>query len=209
MPLKQLTEEQVRTWTRAQKDDWWFKNVFRGDMPQLTIRSGITGFLLGGVLAATALYIAAKTGISIGVGLTSVILAFAIYRIMHDAGIATDFTILENNCTQSIATAAGYMVGPMISSLAAYMLITGKIIPWPHMIAWMCVVAILGVLIAFPLKRRFINDEQLPFPEGRASGVVLDALYTGAAARACSRRSCLPSPLFSPVSTRPSSATAG
>jgi len=74
------------------------------------------------------------------------------------------------------------MVAPMISSLAAYMLVTGKIIPWQHMIAWMCVVAILGVLLAFPLKRRFINEEQLPFPEGRASGVVLDALYTGAAA---------------------------
>ena len=181
MALKQLSEEQVRTWTRTQKDEWWFKNVFRGDMPQLTIRSGITGFLLGGVLAATALYIAAKTGIGIGVGLTSVILAFALYRIMHGTGIAADFTILENNCTQSIATAAGYMVSPMISSLAAYMLVTGKIIPWPHMIAWMCVVSIIGVLLAFPRKRRFINEDQLPVPEGRASGVVLDALYTGGA----------------------------
>ena len=182
MALLQLSDEQVRTWTRAQKDEWWFHNVFRGDMPQLTIRSGITGALLGAVLAATALYIAAKTGITIGVGLTSVILAFALYRLMHDAGIGKDFTILENNCTQSIATAAGYMVSPMISSLAAYMLVTERIIPWPHMIAWMCVVAILGVLLAFPLKRRFVNDEQLPFPEGRASGVVLDALYTGHAA---------------------------
>ena len=181
MALLHLSQEQIKTWTRSQKDEWWFKNVFRGDMPQLTIRSAITGFLLGGVLAATALYIAAKTGITIGVGLTSVILAFALYRIMHGAGIATDFTILENNCTQSIATAAGYMVSPMISSLAAYMLITGKIIPWQHMIAWMCVVSIIGVLLAFPLKRRFINEEQLPFPEGRASGVVLDALYTGGA----------------------------
>ncbi len=181
MALLQLEEEQVRTWTRAQKDEWWFRNVFRGDMPQLTIRSAITGFLLGGVLAATAMYIGAKTGISIGVGLTAVILAFAIYRIMASAGFAKDFTILENNCTQSIATAAGYMIGPMISSLAAYMLVTGRIIPWWHMIIWMCIVSIIGVLLAFPMKRRFINDDQLPFPEGRASGVVLDALYTGAA----------------------------
>ena len=37
------------------------------------------------------------------------------------------------------------------------------------MIAWMCVVSILGVLLAFPMKRRFINEEQLPFPEGRAA----------------------------------------
>ena len=182
MALLQLTEDQIRTWTRTQKDTWWFQNVFRGDMPQLTIRSGVTGFLLGGVLAATALYIAAKTGITIGVGLTSVILAFALYRIMHGVGMAADFTILENNCTQSIATAAGYMVSPMVSSLAAYMLVTGRIIPWHQMIAWMCVVSIIGVLLAFPMKRRFINEDQLPFPEGRASGVVLDALYTGAAA---------------------------
>ena len=181
MAIKQLTEEQVRTWTREQKDEWWLKNVFRGDMPQLTIRSALTGALLGAVLAATALYIGAKTGITIGVGLTSVILAFALYRAMNRAGFASDFTILENNCTQSIATAAGYMVSPMISSLAAYMLVTGQIIPWWHMVVWMCVISIIGVLLAFPMKRRFINEEQLPFPEGRASGVVLDALYTGAA----------------------------
>ena len=182
MAIQHLSEEQIRTWTREQKDRWWLENVFRGEMPQLTIRSAITGFLLGGILAATALYIAGKTGITIGVGLTSVILAFAIYRIMNSMGFAQDFTILENNCTQSIATAAGYMVAPMISSLAAYMLVTGRIIDPVHMVAWMVVCSILGVLIAFPMKRRFINEEQLPFPEGRAAGVVLDALYTGAAA---------------------------
>ena len=181
MALLQLTEEQTRLWNRSQKDEWWFKNVFRGDMPQLTLRSGLTGFVLGGVLAATALYIGAKTGIGIGVGLTSVILAFAFFRLLHGAGLAPDMTILENNCTQSIATAAGYMTQPLISSLAAYMLVTGIVIPWWQMMVWLIVIALIGVLVAFPMKRRFINDEQLPFPEGRASGVVLDALYTGAA----------------------------
>jgi len=151
MALIQLQEEQIRTWTRAQKDEWWFRNVYRGAMPQLTFRSAATGFLLGGVLAATALYIGAKTGISIGVGLTSVILAFALYRIMHGAGLAQDFTILENNCTQSIATAAGYMMTPLISSLGAYMLVTGKTIPWWHMVVWMCVVSIIGVLVTMAL----------------------------------------------------------
>jgi len=181
LAILHLTDEQIRTWTREQKDRWWLENVYRGDMPQLTLRSAATGFILGGVLAATALYIAGKTGIGIGVGLTSVILAFAIYRGLASAGIATDFTILENNCTQSIATAAGYMTQPLISALAAYMLVTQKIVPAWDMIIWMIVIALLGVLLAFPLKRRFINEEQMPFPEGRAAGVVLDALYTGGA----------------------------
>ena len=182
MALQQLSEEQIRTWTRAQKDEWWFRNVYRGNIPQLTVRSGLTGFLLGGVLASTALYIAAKTGVAIGVGLTSVILSFAIFRILHSVGLGKDLTILENNCTQSIAAAAGYMTTPLVASLTAYMLVTGRIIPWWQMLVWMVTVATLGVLVAFPLKRRFINQDQLPFPEGRACGVVLDALYTGGAA---------------------------
>ena len=181
MAIQHLSDEQIRDWSRAQKDQWWFTNVFRGEMPQLTLRSALTGFLLGGVLSATALYIVGKTGITIGVGLTSVILSFAIFRILHGAGLAADYTILENNCTQSIATAAGYMVAPLGSALAAYMLVTGHIPHWWQMMAWMIVCSILGVLIAFPMKRRFINEEQLPFPEGRACGVVLDALYTGSA----------------------------
>jgi OPT family oligopeptide transporter len=182
MALQELSDEQIRTWSRAKKDDWWFKNVYRGNVPQLTIRSGVTGFFLGSVLAATALYIGGKTGIGLGVGLTSVMLSFAIFRSLHAAGLSRDFTILENNCTQSIATAAGYMTQPLIASLAAYMLVTGRIIPWWQMLVWMVTVAILGVLVAFPLKRRFINQDQLPFPEGRACGVVLDALYTGGVA---------------------------
>ncbi|MCK6599384.1 MAG: OPT/YSL family transporter, partial [Bdellovibrionaceae bacterium] len=43
---------------------------------------------------------------------------------------------------------------------------------------WIVILSILGVLFAFPLKKRYINDEQLPFPEGRASGIVLDSLHT-------------------------------
>jgi uncharacterized oligopeptide transporter (OPT) family protein len=180
MALQHLTDEQIATWTRAQKDEWWFKNIFRGDMAQLTLRSGFTGFLLGGILSATGLYIGAKTGIAIGVGLTSVILAFALFRALHAAGFAQDYTILENNCTQSIATAAGYVATPLFSSLAAYMLVTGIIPPWWQLVVWIFVVALIGVLLAFPLKRRFINEDQAPFPEGRACGVVLDSLYHGA-----------------------------
>lgn len=181
MAIQHLSEEQISQWSRTQKDRWWRDNIYRGDMAQLTLRSGLTGFALGGILAATGLYIGAKTGIGIGVGLTSVILAFALFRLLHGAGIGSDCTILENNCTQSIATAAGYVVTPLYSSLAAYMMISGVVIPWWQMMVWMVVISIIGVLIAFPMKRRFINEDQLPFPEGRAAGVVLDSLYTGSA----------------------------
>lgn len=178
MALVQLDPEQVRRMTLEEKDEWWLKNVFKGDMPQLTLRAAITGMMIGGVLSLTNLYVGAKTGWTLGVGITSVILAFALYKVLAAVGLAREFTILENNAMQSIATAAGYMTAPMISSLAAYMMVTQSIVPpWTTWV-WIIFIALLGVLFAFPLKRRFINDEQHPFPEGRAAGIVMDALHT-------------------------------
>jgi OPT family oligopeptide transporter len=179
MAIPHLTEEQIHTWTREQKDRWWLENVFRGDMAQLTIRSALTGFFLGGILSATNLYVSAKTGITLGVGLTSVILAFAMFKLLSAVRLAKDFTILENNAMQSIATAAGYMTVPLMSSFTAYFWKTNEVAPWWQLLLFNTITSIMGVLVAFPMKRRFINDEQQPFPEGRACGVVLDTLYTG------------------------------
>jgi OPT family oligopeptide transporter len=181
MAIKQLSDEEVRDWSLEKKDRWWLENVFKGDMPQLTLRSGLSGMAIGGILSLTNLYVGAKTGWTLGVGITSVILAFAMFKLLSRLGVGNEFTVLENNCMQSIATAAGYMTSPMISSLAAYMVVTGKTIPMMTTMIWIAAIASLGVLFAFPLKRRFINDEQLPFPEGRAAGVVMDALHTGGA----------------------------
>lgn len=177
MALPQLGEEEIRTWTPQQKDSWWLAHVYRGDMPQLTLRSAFTGFALGGVLSATNLYIGAKTGWTLGVGVTSVILAFAMFRALSATGLVRDITILENNAVQSIATAAGYMTAPLVSSLGAFMVLKNQLLPWWQLMAWNMLMSTLGVLVAFPMKRRFVNDEQQPFPEGRACAVVLDSLY--------------------------------
>lgn len=179
MALKQLSDEEVRTLSLEQKDRWWLENVWRGNMPQLTLRSALTGMILGAILSLTNLYVGAKTGWTLGVGITSVILAYALYKVLASIGLGREFTVLENNCMQSIATAAGYMTAPLISSLAAYMIVTDTVIPMGTTMIWITTLALLGVLFAFPLKRRFINDEQHPFPEGRAAGVVMDALHTG------------------------------
>ncbi len=181
MPIHELNEEEIRTWSVEEKDSWWLKTVYRGSMPQLTIRSALTGMTLGSILSLTNLYVGAKTGWTLGVGVTSVILAFAMFKLLAKLHMADEFTVLENNAMQSIATAAGYMTSPMISSLAAYMMVTGHVIPLWQTTSWIIVLAILGVLFAFPFKRRFINDEQQPFPEGRAAGIVMDSLHHGEA----------------------------
>lgn len=176
--IKELTEDQVQTMTLEEKDEWWLKNVYKGDMPQLTLRSALTGMILGGILSLTNLYIGIKTGWTLGVGISSVILSFAFFKLMDKMRLGSHMTILENNAMQSIATSAGYMTAPMMASIPAYMMVTGEVIPMWQTFWWIVVLALLGVLFAFPLKKRFINEEQMPFPEGYAAGVVLESLHS-------------------------------
>jgi putative OPT family oligopeptide transporter len=160
-----------------EKDRWWYDNVFQGDAPQLTVRSALTGMGLGIILSLTNLYIGIMTGWTLGVGVTSVILSFSLFKVLSRIGLGSEIGMLENNAMQSVATSAGYMTAPLVSSISAYMLVTGRLIPLHQTMLWIIALAILGVLVAFPLKRRFINDEHLPFPEGRAAGIVMDDLH--------------------------------
>lgn len=182
MALKQLTEPQIHTMTLEEKDRWWLDNIYRGNMPQLTLRSAMTGMILGGVLSLTNLYVGIKTGWTLGIGITSVILAFAFFKVISKLSIGNELTLLENNAMQSIATSAGYMTAPLISSMAAYMLATKQAVPMLHTMVWVVLLSLLGVLFAFPLKKRVINDEQMPFPEGRAAGIVMDGLHSDSGA---------------------------
>lgn len=175
--IKELTQEQVHSMTLEEKDQWWLKNVYKGDMPQLTIRSALTGMILGGILSLTNLYIGIKTGWTLGVGISSVILSYAFFKLLSKFNMGAPMSILENNAMQSIATSAGYMTAPLMASMPAYMMVTGTVVPMWQTFWWIVILSILGVLFAFPLKRRFINDEQMPFPEGYAAGVVLDSLH--------------------------------
>jgi len=177
MSLKQLTDEQIHSMSLEEKDRWWLENCYKGDMPQLTIRSALTGMLIGGILSITNLYVGIKTGWTLGVGITSVVLAFAFFKLLSKIGVGSEISILENNAMQSIATSAGYMTAPLVSSMAAYMVITEKVVPQYQTMVWISLLSLLGVFFAFPLKKRFINDEQLPFPEGRAAGVVMANLH--------------------------------
>src|SRR5262249_35708709 len=90
MAIKQLTPEQIHSMSLEEKDRWWLENVYRGDMPQLTLRSGLTGMFLGAFLSLTNLYVGARTGWSLGVGITSVILAFALFKVLSKIGLGRE-----------------------------------------------------------------------------------------------------------------------
>jgi len=160
----------------------WFDKVYtgRGDrMRQLTWRAVLMGAVLGGVLSLTNLYIGLKAGWAFGVAITACILSWATWTSLLRIGLArTPMTILENNCMQSTASAAGYGTGStLVSAFAAYIMINGVSLPVSELLAWVFVLAVLGVTMAIPMKRQMINVERLRFPSGIAAAATLRSLH--------------------------------
>jgi putative OPT family oligopeptide transporter len=146
---------------------------------QLTFRAAVAGMLLGGFMSLSNLYVSLKTGWSMGVSITAGILAFAIFSILLKLRIVRRaFGMLENNAMQSVASAAGYMTGGgTVAAIPALMMITGETMgAWP-MFFWISMIAMLGVVMAIPMKQQMINVEQLRFPTGTAAAETLRALH--------------------------------
>src|SRR5690348_13751487 len=59
----------------------WFENVYQGDKQrQLTLRAGLTGMVIGAVMCVSNVYVGLKIGWSLGVSITSCILAFVFFQ---------------------------------------------------------------------------------------------------------------------------------
>ena len=166
----------------------WYERVFRGEStPQLTLRSVVLGSLLGFLLAFTNLYVGLKTGWGLGVAITACIVSFSLWNLCLRVGLArSPLSILESNCMQSTASAAGYSTGStMVSATPALLLLSvtatnphGTHLPWPVLAGWTFFLALLGVALAIPMKRNMINQEKLRFPSGIAAAVTLQSLYS-------------------------------
>ena len=157
----------------------WFENHYHGEIPQLTVRAVLIGVILGGVMSLSNLYVGLKTGWGLGVAITACILSFSIGAALSKIGILrSNLSILENNCMQSSASSAGYSTGStMVGAISALLMIRGEHLPFWTLLLWTVLLAILGVMMAIPMKRQMINIEQLKFPSGVAAAQTLRSLY--------------------------------
>jgi uncharacterized oligopeptide transporter (OPT) family protein len=158
----------------------WLRDVHQPDAAQLTPRAAATGMVVGGVLCLSNLYVVLKTGWSLGVLLTSSILAFALFRAI--GLVRRDFSALENAMMGSVASAAAFMTGGgNMAALPALFVLTGARPGGASMFLWFAVIAALGVLAAIPIKRRLINVEALPFPSSVAAAETIRSMHAGRA----------------------------
>ncbi|MEY5019453.1 MAG: hypothetical protein RLZ22_541 [Verrucomicrobiota bacterium] len=164
------------------KDLKWLREVYQGDHArQLTLRAVMTGGLLGMVLSISNLYTTLKLGWAFGVAITACVLSHVLWNALRalSGGRMERMTLLENNCMQSTASAAGYSTGGTVgSAFAALYLYEGVHQPWWVVASMVLLTAALGVFLAIPMKRRMIQHEELPFPSGIAAAETLRGLYS-------------------------------
>ena len=132
-------------------------------------------------MSLSNLYTGLKIGWSFGVAITSGVLAWAIFAALFRLKwVREPFGLLENNAMQSVASSAGYMVGGgTVAAIPALMMLTNTSLPPLSMFAWISSIALLGVVMAIPMKQQMINVEQLRFPSGIAAAETLKALHGG------------------------------
>jgi putative OPT family oligopeptide transporter len=168
--------------TPEQKDAHWFRYVYQGDkMPQLTLRAIVMGGFIGMLMSLSNLYTTVKLGWSFGVAITACVLSYVIWNGVRAATgqRLSQMSILENNCMQSTASAAGYSTGGTVgTAFGALLLINGTHVGWATLVPFVFLTAALGVFLAIPMKRQMINHEQLAFPSGIAAAETLKSLYT-------------------------------
>ena len=170
------------TGTPQEKDRQWFEQCYRGDSQrQLTVRAVIMGGILGMFTAVSNLYTTLKIGWGFGASITACVISFVVWNAVCKVfnGRVTQMSILENNCMQSTATAAGTSTGATLgTALGALLLLTGIQQPWYVAAAFVFFTAALGVFLAIPMKRQMINHEQLRFPSGICTAETLRSLYS-------------------------------
>src|SRR6185312_15661088 len=146
---------------------------------ELTPPALVAAAIVAAIMGAAYPYMVLKLGFGPNVSIVSAFFGFAILSVIARGR----YDRFQNNIVQTAGT-SGAQTAFMCGVLASFdMLRDSKIVsfhldPSPlQVFVWLTCASLLGVLLAAPMRRHFIVDEQLPFPDGTAAAetvMVLD-----------------------------------
>ncbi|KAG2344576.1 OPT superfamily oligopeptide transporter [Suillus weaverae] len=163
---------------------------------QLTVRAVLVGCILGGIIAASNIYLGLKTGWTFGASLFGSIIGFAILKPLSRSAPTFlgggYFGPKENNVCQSAATSAGSL-GLLFTSgfPAAYQLGLLSVHPKDdigRLITFTICCAFFGLSFTQPLRKFYILKLKLVFPSGVAAAYTIQSLHVGKNAEATARK---------------------
>ena len=141
---------------------------------EFTLRAVIASILVAAVIGAAYPYVVLKLGFGPNISVVSAFFGFLALGLFSKS-----YNRWENNLVQTAGTAAG-QIAFLCWLLAAFDLLradktsgfTVALSPLQTFL-WLSSAGILGVLLAVPLRKHYIEDEKLPFPDGMAAGETL------------------------------------
>lgn len=140
------------------------------DLPQLTFKALVLGFILAAVMAGANAYLGLKVGMTVSASIPAAVISMAILKFFKESNI------LENNIVQTAASAGESLAAGVIFTLPALILLNyWNDFPFIDTMSIAMFGGILGVLFTIPLRRALIVETELKFPEGVATGEVLKA----------------------------------
>ena len=138
---------------------------------ELTIRVLIVGVLLGILMTAANAYLGLYAGMTVSASIPAAVMSMLILR-----SFFKDVSILENNAVQTMASAGESLAAGIIFTVPAMLVIGIWIdIEWFPTLAIALLGGLLGTMFTIALRRLFIVEEALPYPEGVACREVLVA----------------------------------
>lgn len=151
------------------------QTIRHGPYPELTWAAILVGYFLGVIIAISIGYAALILGFSIEGSELAAILGFGILR-----GIMRRNSIIENNITQTVASAVnGASSGMMFSVPAIFILGYGGDFD-PVLLTFGAIAgAFLGIGFIIPLRKQMIDYERLTYPGGVAVATILKSPGAG------------------------------
>src|SRR5213083_557363 len=150
--------------------------------PELTVRSIIVGLVVAAVIGSAYPYCVLKLGFGPNLSVVSAFFGFiALVLILRASGTNPR----ENNIVQTMGTSAG-QTAFMCVLLAAFDLLNTKGVLNPpihldtaQIFFWLCSASLLGILLAVPMRRHYIDEENLTYADGLAAGETIKVLHEG------------------------------
>jgi uncharacterized oligopeptide transporter (OPT) family protein len=156
---------------------------------ELSARALVAGGLIGSMLAITNVYMGLKTGFWESGCVLSTLLAYGGMSAVA-ARRGAPPSALETNLSQTVAVSVGAMPASagLLGAVPALALLGTAQPPGWAVALWGVGLGTLGVLFAFSLRRRLLEDEALPFPTGAATAELISTLHSTGSAYAARAR---------------------
>jgi len=149
-------------------------NLQGKSIPEITVKAVVLGVVLAVVLGAANAYLGLFAGMTVSASIPAAVVSMAVLRLFRHS------TILENNMVQTVASSGEALAAGVVFTIPALVIMNH----WKDFdFLWVTVIGsfggFLGVLFTIPLRRAFIVEDKLMYPEGIATAEVLKAGQAG------------------------------